>query len=648
MNRAAERRGGWGVGGFAAVCMGLGLTCLGIFLLLSFATADVAMDLASAAKTCWTGLLGVWVAYGTIHTLGTAASVLMAMLITFWGLLVAKTMRWFATWPQVVGGVLMLAAVSLGVCGLADSYDMDTGGLLAIYVSPPAVLYFGRWGLVLAAAGVLIVGILLAFGETAVYSVHWAVYCVRDGFFGIIAIIGRLFELVKMLFTPRLAVAGGVAAGSATTTRSAGRRLRRGKEKNLSAAAESRDTEEAEEPDDGEEGGNLDDTVEEEISGAMEQEPRPELKEWKPREGFQSRYLNLDLRHDATQPEQPEPAPAQPAPELKPEPEPVTAAIAPQPQPGETGEFPSGKTVIMDVDAEAEESDVVAPDQPAAESAAAGINDTIPDNPAPTIVQNSAGPILVDPLDSADADGSGYPAAGTDPVPATPPLDSIAAAIQPRSAPAAQPEPARPTVAPRPNAAAAASGIKPSRPGAYGVREEKPPVQTDDLANYRLPPLELLDPPEPPVVEDVSLIEAKAKILEQTLAEFKIEGRVVHVERGPRVTLYEISLAPGIRLNKVTSLADNIAMQLKAESIRIIAPIPGKNTIGIEIPNTNKELVSLKEIVSAVNRDKRRQALPICLGKDISGSALVADLARMPHLLIAGATGSGKSVCINS
>ncbi|MCD8351945.1 MAG: DNA translocase FtsK, partial [Planctomycetaceae bacterium] len=134
----------------------------------------------------------------------------------------------------------------------------------------------------------------------------------------------------------------------------------------------------------------------------------------------------------------------------------------------------------------------------------------------------------------------------------------------------------------------------------------------------------------------------------QTRSEYKIEGRVVHIDRGPRVTMYELSLAPGIRLSKVTSLADNIAMQLQAESVRIIAPIPGKNTIGIEIPNTCKELVSLREIVSAVNREKKRQALPICLGKDVSGSALIADLARMPHLMIAGATGSGKSVCINS
>ncbi|MCD7898041.1 MAG: DNA translocase FtsK, partial [Planctomycetaceae bacterium] len=181
-----------------------------------------------------------------------------------------------------------------------------------------------------------------------------------------------------------------------------------------------------------------------------------------------------------------------------------------------------------------------------------------------------------------------------------------------------------------------------------GPERERAAAVPGDISGYQLPSLDLLDAPPPPVVEDRTQVENRARILEQTLAEFKIEGKVVHIERGPRVTMYEISLAPGIRLSKVTSLADNIAMQLKAESVRIIAPIPGKNTIGIEIPNLTKELVSLREIVGAVNREKKRQALPVCLGKDVSGQALVADLARMPHLLIAGATGSGKSVCINS
>ncbi|MDR3077727.1 MAG: DNA translocase FtsK, partial [Planctomycetota bacterium] len=222
------------------------------------------------------------------------------------------------------------------------------------------------------------------------------------------------------------------------------------------------------------------------------------------------------------------------------------------------------------------------------------------------------------------------------PAPAAPVAPQVSAPESPRPL---APPPVRPAAPPPPP--------EPSYEAPRALETERG-EDPEELAGYQLPPLELLDPPGPPVVEDQAQSEARSRILEQTLSEFRIEGKVVHIERGPRVTMFEISLAPGIRLNKVTSLSDNLAMQLQAESVRIIAPIPGKNTIGIEIPNTAKELVSLREIVCAVNREKRRQALPICLGKDVSGQALVADLTRMPHLLIAGATGSGKSVCINS
>ncbi len=259
--------------------------------------------------------------------------------------------------------------------------------------------------------------------------------------------------------------------------------------------------------------------------------------------------------------------------------------------------------VIMDVDAEVEDSDQFT----IAEAAAPG-----------TIVDITSG---FEDAEENDSNPVAEPVVNAAPPPAPEPVR-----VEPPKA-QAQPKP-RPVEKPA------------AKPAAQSV--------DNSLENYSLPPLELMDPPEPPQVEDRGHLERQAKILEQTLAEFKIEGRVVHIERGPRVTMYELSLAPGIRLSKVTSLSDNIAMQLKAESVRIIAPIPGKDTIGIEIPNTVKELVTLGEIVSAVNREKRRQALPVCLGKDVSGSCLVADLAKMPHLLIAGATGSGKSVCINS
>lgn len=165
---------------------------------------------------------------------------------------------------------------------------------------------------------------------------------------------------------------------------------------------------------------------------------------------------------------------------------------------------------------------------------------------------------------------------------------------------------------------------------------------------YKLPALELLDAVPERKGGNPAALAKRAKILESLLADFKIQGQVVHIERGPRITQFEISLAPGIKLSRVSGLQDNIAMVLKAPSIRIIAPIPGKDTIGIEIPNIDQELVCLKEVVEAVDINNRKQALPLCLAKDVSGKPIIADLAKMPHLLIAGATGSGKSVCINS
>ncbi|MDR0867494.1 MAG: hypothetical protein LBP75_03335 [Planctomycetota bacterium] len=168
------------------------------------------------------------------------------------------------------------------------------------------------------------------------------------------------------------------------------------------------------------------------------------------------------------------------------------------------------------------------------------------------------------------------------------------------------------------------------------------------LPPYELPALDLLDAPPPPLNMDVAQLERRATQLIRTLNHFKIQGNVVSVQPGPRITQFEISIAAGIPLNKIRNLADNIAMDLQALSVRIIAPIPGRDTIGIEIPNLKSELVCLRDIVDFAWRDGRRQTLPLCLAKDVAGNPIVADLAKMPHLLIAGSTGSGKSVCINS
>ncbi|MFQ5656190.1 MAG: DNA translocase FtsK [Candidatus Methylomirabilales bacterium] len=166
---------------------------------------------------------------------------------------------------------------------------------------------------------------------------------------------------------------------------------------------------------------------------------------------------------------------------------------------------------------------------------------------------------------------------------------------------------------------------------------------------HELPPLSLLDPSTEmsPVALDHER-EANKMTLEKTLRDFGIEGRVIETQCGPVITRYEIEPAPGIKVNRIVGLADDLALSLRALSVRIIAPVPGKAAVGVEIPNTSRGLVHLRDIVAAEEFERCRSPLPIALGKDTSGEPYVADLLHMPHLLIAGATGSGKSVYIHS
>lgn len=174
-------------------------------------------------------------------------------------------------------------------------------------------------------------------------------------------------------------------------------------------------------------------------------------------------------------------------------------------------------------------------------------------------------------------------------------------------------------------------------------------LDREDGAEYRLPPPGLLDEfASPPGEEDESEIREKGRVLERTLAEFKVEARVVRVRRGPVITMYELSLSPGTKVSKVESLADDLAIALKAPNVRIVAPLPGKNTVGIEVPNTQRELVGVRELMEEVGKKAAKMAIPLFLGKDTAGSPLLLDLAACPHLLVAGATGSGKSVAINA
>ncbi|MFB3065275.1 MAG: DNA translocase FtsK, partial [Planctomycetota bacterium] len=143
-------------------------------------------------------------------------------------------------------------------------------------------------------------------------------------------------------------------------------------------------------------------------------------------------------------------------------------------------------------------------------------------------------------------------------------------------------------------------------------------------------------------------IQKNSEILERSLASFKIEARVVGYERGPAITMYELALHEGIKLSQIVNLSDDLAIALKAESVRIVAPIPGKSTVGVEVPNAIREDVRLRDLVEEQQEAMDKMAIPLYLGRNASGAPMVEDLAEMPHLLIAGATGSGKSVCINS
>jgi S-DNA-T family DNA segregation ATPase FtsK/SpoIIIE len=187
------------------------------------------------------------------------------------------------------------------------------------------------------------------------------------------------------------------------------------------------------------------------------------------------------------------------------------------------------------------------------------------------------------------------------------------------------------------------------------IREPEPPpprrktVERAKTGPYRLPPLDMLNSPVPAVNSlDRPILEQTAGKIEETLRHFKIDARVVEVQKGPTITQYEVSLAAGIKVHKIMNLADDLAMALKAPSIRIVAPIPGKSTVGIEVPNRNRSTVGLRELIESPEFRDEEFKLPLALGKDVAGTPVIGDLGEMPHLLIAGSTGSGKSVSINS
>ncbi|MEX0885981.1 MAG: DNA translocase FtsK 4TM domain-containing protein [Phycisphaeraceae bacterium] len=167
-----------------------------------------------------------------------------------------------------------------------------------------------------------------------------------------------------------------------------------------------------------------------------------------------------------------------------------------------------------------------------------------------------------------------------------------------------------------------------------------------DLSGYQFPGLDLLDEPEANFTEEMEqIVRDQAVELESALQEYRIEGEVVGIDSGPVITMFEVRLAKGTKSSQITAIAADLARALKAQNIRVVPNMAGKNTIGIEVPNQRKEKVRLKELMAAAPESTKKMKLPMYLGKDASGNPLIEDLAAMPHILIAGTTGSGKSVC---
>jgi S-DNA-T family DNA segregation ATPase FtsK/SpoIIIE len=217
--------------------------------------------------------------------------------------------------------------------------------------------------------------------------------------------------------------------------------------------------------------------------------------------------------------------------------------------------------------------------------------------------------------------------------------------IEPALPAPATARPALPRLGPEPTAHAPAPSLMP----AVRRHEGGPLVAAPRDGRYAPPPPELLDPPAPfAIAEHEAKIQERALLLEKTLREHGCIVRVVQIDTGPVITQFEIELEAGLRVSKVSGLASDLAIALAVPSVRIVAPIPGKTTVGIEVPNDRRALVKLSEVMALIGVEAARLRIPLFLGKDVKGQPLVFDLADMPHLLIAGRTGTGKSVCLNA
>lgn len=240
---------------------------------------------------------------------------------------------------------------------------------------------------------------------------------------------------------------------------------------------------------------------------------------------------------------------------------------------------------------------------------------------------------------ASTADILGRPSESPNKAEAQKPGDGEEAGAEKNGSPAKAPEAAAPAPVPTPR-----PKLLPKKPKPIQV------AATPMIGNYQLPTIDFLQLPDPNLrpTESKEELMANARLMQQTLAQFDIEVALGDITKGPTITRYELHPAPGVKLEKITNLNNNIAAALKAERINILAPVPGKSSVGVEVPNAIKTKVIIRDLLESDEWRNTKAKIPLALGKDVYGHPIVADLAEMPHLLIAGSTGSGKSVCINA
>jgi S-DNA-T family DNA segregation ATPase FtsK/SpoIIIE len=246
-------------------------------------------------------------------------------------------------------------------------------------------------------------------------------------------------------------------------------------------------------------------------------------------------------------------------------------------------------------------------------------------------ILHSHGSTLMVRAEAAKWDDSGF-ASGS----FTPPQAPLHPGVPVTIAPDAGPSRITSPVLGGPRASSHAAGLVSLRPAEPG-------------SPFQLPPMDFLEAAAPLAIQEhEAKINARALLLERTLLDFGYQVRVVQIDTGPVITQYEIELEAGLRVSRIMSLADDLAIALAVPSVRIVAPIPGKTTVGIEVPNDHRNVVRLSDVIGGVGARTQECRIPLFLGKDVKGQPLVFDLADMPHLLMAGRTGTGKSVCLNA